>query len=227
MAIFRAGIVLTDIRGSVAGDVFSRTAAGPIIRARTKPIYRGTERQVRVSTLLVTLGAIWKSAAMDAQRGSWETLAKQTKFTNRLGDPFTPTGFQCFVRSNSNLDLAGQSQVLGAPTTMVSAGCPFSIAYTAGVGFKVTAVGNFDVAGTGDVLIYISPGYSKTRNNYKGPFAEMTNKADTAFAALPVTIRANTGLTAGAKYTFRLVHVGASGEISAQSFITCAAGNPL
>lgn len=119
-AIFTPGAVVSEIRGKIASNVFSRNRGGAIIRNRIKPINRRSVLQSTRRQVLGSLASAWRGLT-SAQRDSFNAAVGSFPLQNRLGQTIQLSGEQLYVRLNANLVLIGASQITTAPS-------PFSFA---------------------------------------------------------------------------------------------------
>lgn len=115
MAKFTPGAVISEIRGKIASTVFSKNAAGPLIRNRTTPINPQSSKQTQRRQALSALSAGWRGLT-ENERDGWNSLAGSYPRTDSLGQTIYLTGAQLYILCNSNLDLIGASAITGAPT---------------------------------------------------------------------------------------------------------------
>lgn len=83
-----------------------------------KPSNPQSSAQVAVRSDLSVLAASWRDLTA-AERASWNGIVDQYPQTNRLGDTYTPSGYQLYMTLNSNLNAAGQSTI-DAPANPVA-----------------------------------------------------------------------------------------------------------
>jgi len=122
VALIKFGGGITDARGSIAGNVFSRNRSGAYIRSRTKPVNPNTTRQSGVRALMSTISQNWNNVLTQAQRDAWETFASNVSEQNRLGEDINLTGFNQYVKSNMAAQNAGLSAIAAAPTIFTKPG---------------------------------------------------------------------------------------------------------
>lgn len=116
MALIKYGGGITDIRGSMQGNTFSKNRFGKYLRGRTKPINPRSSRQSAARILVMMLAEQWRETPMDdPKRLAWETYSKGVDWSNKLGEKVTLTGFNHFVRSNAALLTAGGALVTDGP----------------------------------------------------------------------------------------------------------------
>ena len=138
-AKFTPGAIISEIRNKIAATVYSKNGAGAIIRNRVTPINRRSTLQTNQRQLLASLASAWRGLTQ-AQRDGWNGASPNFPQTDSLGQTVTLTGEQLYVRSNANLVLIGQSQIVNAPA-------PTSFAIMA-MGVTVLTAGAFTQAFT-------------------------------------------------------------------------------
>lgn len=99
--IIFSGIGVTDIRGKVGGNVFSKNKGGAFIRNRVVGTNPGTSAQISHRAKVSLLSSQWRSLT-DGQRTSWIGAAASGDWdrTDSLGNTYQMTGQQLFVSLN-------------------------------------------------------------------------------------------------------------------------------
>lgn len=100
MALIKFGGGITEMRGSMAGNTYSRNRYGAYVRSRTKPINPNSARQVATRAALAFLTNRWSQTLTVAQRAAWDLYGSNVVMTNRLGEAINLTGFNHYIRSN-------------------------------------------------------------------------------------------------------------------------------
>lgn len=100
MALVKFGGGITEMRGSIAGNVFSRNRYGAYVRARTVPVNPNTARQQAVKAAIATLTDRWPNILTAVQRTAWNLYASSVGMKNKLGETIFLSGFNHFIRSN-------------------------------------------------------------------------------------------------------------------------------
>ena len=124
MANIKFGPLVADVRGSVGGTCFSRTAGGAIVRNAPKPCNPRSAPQMARRATLAYLAAYWSRTLTEPFRGAWTDYALGTTWTNRVGGPAIITGLAAFIRLNSLELLIGNPIRANAPTALGHAGTP-------------------------------------------------------------------------------------------------------
>ena len=94
---------IADARGSVNGTVYSRGIGGLYMKNRVSPLNPQSSKQSAVRSQLSSLAAAWRSLT-DSQRNAWKGQVDNYPATNRLGETYTPSGYQLYMTLNSNLN---------------------------------------------------------------------------------------------------------------------------
>lgn len=112
--LFTAAVA--DIRGKLAGTVFSKNRAGAFIRTKVTPTNRRTPAQAAARSKFSALSAAWRNLT-GPQRASWQAQATNVAGTDVFGNAKTISGQQLFVGTNSNFLQLGQAVVNTAPAS--------------------------------------------------------------------------------------------------------------
>ena len=115
MAKVTMGIIVSEIRGKVSGNVFSKNKGGAIVRNKVTPINRRSVNQQEQRQTLAALSASWRGLT-DAQRLSWNNASPNFPQSDSLGQTIFLSGEQLYIRCNMNLILTGNAQITDAPT---------------------------------------------------------------------------------------------------------------
>jgi len=110
-ALVTFGGGITEMRGSIAGNVYSRNRYGAYARARTKPINPNTSRQQAVRAAIAQLTVRWSSTLTALQRIAWNLYASNVAMLNKLGEAIYLSGFNHYIRSNLALMRGGFATV--------------------------------------------------------------------------------------------------------------------
>jgi len=103
MALVAYGGGIIAMSGSIAGNTFARNRSGSYVRARTKPVNPNTARQTEVRAAIAFLTERWSNGITAANRAAWNLYASNVLLKNRLGVDVHLSGFNHFIRSNTNL----------------------------------------------------------------------------------------------------------------------------
>lgn len=118
MGLVKYGGGITQISGSVGGDVHARNRFGNYIRPRTKPVNPHSVRQESIRAILSYLAEYWHGNLSAAQRAAWEVYAAAVAMQNRLGETVYLTGYNHFIRSNCVVNIYGGATIDDSPVTL-------------------------------------------------------------------------------------------------------------
>lgn len=153
------GSIVVAGSGKIGGHVASRNRSGAYLRTKVTPVNPSTSFQQNARGLLSSLSTQW-SGLTEAQRLSFNGAVSQFAKTDIFGDLKNPSGFNLYVKLNSNLVNTGQAQITTAPEKIE---IPFSgidtIAMAAGAG--TGSIDLLDGALDGEtVMIFATPSLS-------------------------------------------------------------------
>ena len=111
MAIIKFGVLVTGIRGTVGGTIFSANKAGPFVRSWEKPVNPRSAAQQTQRRFAGSHGSYWL-ALTQAQRDDWDTYAAAApqEKTNSLGEAYYASGYNWFCQINTHLLLSGRAR---------------------------------------------------------------------------------------------------------------------
>jgi len=106
---------VAQIRGSIAGNTYSRNRGGSYIRNRVTPINPASARQESVRENLSALSKDWGAQLTEAQRDAWTAFAAEWPVTDVFGQTVVLTGEQMYVRLGVRATQAGLPVLAAAP----------------------------------------------------------------------------------------------------------------
>lgn len=117
MAKIKFGMMMTDARGKLGGQVFSKNRAGAYIRTKVTPSNPQTQAQAQVRSNLATLSTGWNDLTAE-QIAQWNSSVEAWASTDVFGDIKKPTGKNLFVKLNINLLNTAQPTIDTPPAKM-------------------------------------------------------------------------------------------------------------
>lgn len=131
---------LGEMRGRVAGNVFSHNKGGDYVRRGTTPTNPQTSRQQQTRQVLGAYSAFWTSNLTQAKRDAWDVYAAANPIKNSLGQDILISGLAWYVKCCSRLSDAGlvcpsEPPVFGAPSGLTTLTVDISAVNTADVTF--------------------------------------------------------------------------------------------
>lgn len=133
MAKIKFGMMMTDARGKLGGQVFSKNRAGSYVRTKVTPVNPQTAAQMASRQLLGSLSAGWNALTASAI-ATWNEAVNDWKSTDIFGDIKVPTGKNLYTALNKNSQGAG-GPVIALPPAKID----FDIIPSTGASFDLTA----------------------------------------------------------------------------------------
>lgn len=153
------GSIVVAGSGKIGGHVAARNRSGAYLRTKVTPVNPSTSYQQASRGLLSALSSQWSGLTED-ERKSWNGAVAQFSKTDIFGDLKNPSGFNLYVRLNSNLSITEQALITVAPEKVE---IPFeaisSIAMAAGAGTGVITLAGAGLDGE-EVAVYATPSLS-------------------------------------------------------------------
>lgn len=131
MALIKFGGGITEMRGSMAGNTYSRNRYGAYLRARTKPINPNTAGQQAIRAALAFLTDRWAQTLTAVQRAAWNLYGANVVMTNKLGESINLSGFNHYIRSNVALKRSALTVADAGPTVFEVPAADPALAITA------------------------------------------------------------------------------------------------
>lgn len=118
MAKIKFGMMMTDARGKLGGQVFSKNRSGAYVRTKVTPSNPRTPDQMAGRGILGSLSASW-SGLTDLQRRAWNNAVSDWERTDIFGDSRKPTGKNLFTGLNKEIEQSGDTRILVPPAKVV------------------------------------------------------------------------------------------------------------
>ena len=231
MALIKFGGGITEMRGSIAGNVFSRNRYGAYARARTKPINPNTGLQQAVRACLAFLTDRWSATLTGVQRAAWNLYGANVVMTNKLGESINLSGFNHYLRSNIEYKNRFNAQFDDGPTVFEIAASDPTFACTASEAtqnYSIVHDAGMDWADEDGaaMLIYQGNPQNGQRNFFGGPWKYMANipGINGAPAGSPSDHAAITPFNEGHRLWIYARIIRADGRLSAPFRADCIAG---
>lgn len=111
------GMMMTDGRGKLGGQVASKNRGGAYVRTKVTPVNPQSLAQSSVRANFSAVSALWRGLT-DENRASWNEAVNNWQRTDIFGDLKTPSGFNLFMRLCTPLQNAFGDVIIGlyAPT---------------------------------------------------------------------------------------------------------------
>lgn len=118
MAKIKFGMMMTDARGKLGGQVFSKNRSGAYVRTKVTPSNPRTSSQMAGRGILGSLSASW-SGLTDLQRRAWNNAVSEWERTDIFGDSRKPTGKNLFTGLNKEIEQSGGARITEPPAKVV------------------------------------------------------------------------------------------------------------
>lgn len=144
------GMMMTDGRGKLGGQVASKNRAGAYVRTKVTPSNPQTASQSVVRSILAVLAKNWSGRLTEAQRAAWVEASASGEWnkTDIFGNSRKPSGFNLFVGMNS-LQQTTEGQPLRVPPAKAEFLVGRTLSLAAAAGEPGTVQGVLDIeAGT-------------------------------------------------------------------------------
>lgn len=174
MAKIKFGMMMTDARGKLGGQVFSKNRSGAYVRTKVTPKNDQTPRQSFIRSLLGAISQKWSTlsasarAGFNAAVGDWAT-------TDIFGDARNPSGKTLFTKLNMNAQNAGFAEIEQVPTKIempVTGLSKVEIKKTPGT---IVITAETDFAG-GACVVNATPRLSQGTSYVKGKFRQIATE---------------------------------------------------
>ena len=183
MAKIKFGMFMTDARGKVGGQVFSKNRSGAYVKNKSTPTNGQTLRQTFIRQLLGAISQAW-SALSTANRATFNNAVESWSKTDIFGDARNPTGKNLFTALNLNLVNSGQAQITSAPDKVEMP--VLSVTSVTNSGTVLTVVADDDLT-EGQVIVMATAPQTKGTSYFKGKFRQIGVVAGTAIDAADIT----------------------------------------
>lgn len=146
MAKIKFGMMMTDARGKLGGQVFSKNKGGAYVRTKVTPTNPQSADQTTVRALFGAISQAW-SALTASQIAAWNTAVEEWKSTDIFGDLLAPTGKELHQRLNNQLQVVGGAAITSPPAKVALPNSPVTVATIAIGAATITLTGAFSGAG--------------------------------------------------------------------------------
>lgn len=178
MAKIKFGMFMTDARGKVGGQVFSKNRSGAFVRTKVTPTNAQTVRQSYIRNLLASLSQAWSTLSQSVRDG-FDSAVNDWSKTDVFGDIRNPTGKNLYTRLNMNLENSGQAQITAVPAKVevpILEGTAVELDIAAW-----TVIGAVNVSG-GVIVVSATAPQSQGTKFYKGKYRQIGTVASSSFA---------------------------------------------
>ena len=173
--------ILGDLRGKLAGNVFSKNSAAAYVRQKVTPVNPNTAKQQSSRSKFGTNSQAWRGLTTD-QRNSFNSNAPLYPHFNVFGVSAPLTGQQLFMSLNNNLKAANASTItLCQPPAAIPAATATGFVSARTGGTKLIQL--IATTASYSVIVQATAPYSAGRKAAKNQFRQITIKSGVAVAA--------------------------------------------
>ena len=114
MAKVKLGALAQDVRGTIAGQTFSRNKGGSYVRQKVSPTQPQTARQTAQRSILSQVAIAWANTEATI-RALWYAYAENNPVLDVFGDALKLNGAAAFAKLNAILGTCGIAQIASPP----------------------------------------------------------------------------------------------------------------
>lgn len=224
------GALVVDGRNKIGGQVASKNRHGSYMRNKVTPVNPKSASQVTVRARLSGFASGWRGLTA-GQRLAWNAAVSDFKKTDIFGDIQNPSGFNLYVKLNSNLANIGVAALTNPPLPQaVSVFTTGTLAAAAGAQSMSLTVTPAVQPATETIVVKATPGISAGKTFVKSEFRQIgTFTAATAgsydLAAMYIAKFGPIG-PAGVKVFVEVIHInettGQASQVQQYSTIVAA-----
>lgn len=173
------GMVVVAGSGKIGGHVASRNRGGAYFRTKVTPVNPETSYQLTARARLSGWSQSWRSLT-DEERQSWNSAVSNWSRTDIFGDIKNPSGFNLYVRLNTNAEIAGGGLSNFAPMPG-NVPAVFASSLTAAAGTPtLSLVATTPVPANTAYKVWATPGQSVGKKFVKSEYRLITTLAPAA-----------------------------------------------
>ena len=177
MAKVKFGMMMTDARGKLGGQVFSKNRAGSFVRTKVTPANPNTQAQSQARALFSAISQQWSSLTQQV-RDSFDAAVQDWARTDIFGDLRNPTGKNLFQRLNNQAQAAGLPPVVTLPAKLEMPDAIVSSADISVSGESIDLQG-VDTSATTQIVVFatgaLSAGTKSAKNRLRQIYASAGN----------------------------------------------------
>lgn len=168
------GALVVDGRNKIGGQVASKNRHGAYMRNKVTPVNGRTSFQVNVRARLASFASGWRGLTA-GQRLAWNNAVSDYKKTDIFGDIQNPSGFNLYVKLNSNLVNIGIAAIF-APPLPVNVSVFTSATLTAAAGAQTMSLAVLPaIQPTSEtIIVRATPGLSAGKSFVKSEFRQIS-----------------------------------------------------
>lgn len=203
--------LLSDVNGKLGGSCFARNHYGLYMKNWQVPYNPQTDHQTTVRDNFKAVCHLWQTIT-DLQRIGWNALGAGLKRQNKLGEDYTPSGFEVFMSCNQNRFMIGEASLQDAPAIPLIPQCTFSsYMYDPPTGNVSGTLAGGSINSNIYYLVYMTKRFSPGRYYMKFNFVNFGFLDDSTFnwqiTFAAYLTRWGVGIIPGYKYFFKFIPI--------------------
>lgn len=167
------GALVVDGRNKIGGQVASKNRAGAYMRNKVTPVNPKSASQVTQRARLSGLASAWRGLTA-GQRLAWNAAVSDYKKTDIFGDIQNPSGFNLFVKLNTNLLNISVAQISDPPLPVaVTVFTALTLAAAEGAQTMVATVAPATLPAGEKIIVRATPALSAGKTFVKSEFRQI------------------------------------------------------
>lgn len=110
MALLKTSVLMPDISGKVQGSVFGKSKSGHYLRNQSAPVGGNTIKRSKMNAIVSGIAKEWKSLK-EWEMEAWNNMAQNVQLVNRIGQVYTPSGYNLYQKLNIRLKSIGRNTI--------------------------------------------------------------------------------------------------------------------
>lgn len=170
--------LVSDMSGKLNGSVATKNRYGSYLRNKVTPVNRKTSFQLAIRAIFTLATQAWRGLT-SAQRSQWNEGASNFSRTNIFGDIRNLSGFNLFVKLNSNLLGIGEAQITSCPLPVSVNSVVLGSVTVDNSSQSVTLASSTPIAATTKLEVYATAGLSAGKKFVASEFRKIATLDNT------------------------------------------------
>jgi len=186
MARVQYGVIVTELKGKIQGQVFQGGNVGYVLRNKgyTKGI--SSERRNNAATIQSANAAAWRSLT-DPERATWTAIVNDWVFYDKFGVAYIGTGYQVYMAYANYLKTIAPTAPVISPSPIAVPTDPGTrtLVYSLATGLKLNWINAGDV--TDSIVIFGAAPVSPGRNTNDARYLRIGYEGADSITTLDIT----------------------------------------
>lgn len=216
MAKIKFGMIVTDGRGKLGGQVFSKNRSGSYIRTKVTPVNPQTTVQQLVRASFGALSQAWSGLGANTIK-QWNEAVSSWSKTDIFGDLRNPTGKNLYVRLNQQLSVSLQPGITTPPAKLEMVQGIVTQAIVDATANTINFTGIYS-GGDANIMVFATPplsaGTSYVKNQLRAIYPTLASSFDDAVCYSQYELKFGTSPDATQNIKFGIKYVLPNGQVS-------------